>query len=87
MRRVVVDRLGLQRLDDAQFVGHRVQVREDFADLLAALAVLAKGVLRREAIELLTLKLRDRLTLGERLRHRLAVHLGELRLVVQCLQV
>ena len=40
-----------------------------------------------EALQLLALELRDRLALGERLGHRLAVHLGQLRLVVEGLQV
>ena len=35
-------------------------------------------VLRREAGQLLPLELGDRLALGERLGHRLAVHLGQL---------
>ena len=47
------------------------------------LAELLERVLRPEALELLALELRDRLALGERLGHRLAVHLGELRLVVE----
>ncbi len=38
--RVVVDRLGLQRADDADLVGDRADVREDLADLLARLAAL-----------------------------------------------
>ena len=44
-------------------------------------------MLRAEALQLLALQLGDRLALGERLGHRLAVHLGELRLVVERLQV
>ena len=45
------------------------------------------GCCGREAGELGALELGDRLALGERLRHRLAVHLGQLRLVVERLQV
>ena len=37
--------------------------------------------------QLLALQLRDRLALGERLGHRLAVHRGELRLFVEQFQV
>ena len=44
-------------------------------------------MLRPEAVELGALKLGDRLALGERLGHRLAVHLGQLGLVVERLQV
>ena len=35
----------------------------------------------------LPLKLGDRLPLGKGLRHWLAVHLGQFRLVIECLQV
>ena len=57
------------------------------ADLLARLAVLLERVLGGEAGELLPLELRDRHPRGERPRHRLAVHRGELRLVIERLQV
>ena len=87
VRRVVVDRLGHQRPHDADVVGDAADVRKERADLLSRLAVPLELVLRRQALELLILKLRDRLPLGERLRHRLAVHFGELRLVVERLQV
>ena len=62
-------------------------VREQRRDLLPRLAAALERVLRAEAAELLPLQLRDRLALGERLGHRLAVHLGELRLVVEGLEV
>ena len=63
-------------------------VREERRDLLARLARSAgTGAAGRSSLQLLALELRDRLALGERLRHRLAVHLGELRLVVERLQV
>ena len=45
------------------------------------------GCCGREAVQLLPLQLGDRLALGERLGHRLAVHLGQLGLVVERLQV
>ena len=38
-RRIVIDRLGRKRLDEAQFVGHSRQMREQFADGRAALPV------------------------------------------------
>ena len=56
-------------------------------DLLPGLAELLELMLRPEAVQLLPLKLGDRLALGERLGHRLAVHLGQLRLVVERLQM
>ena len=65
----------------------RADVREDLADLLARLAELLERMLRAEAVQLLPLQLGDRLALGERLGHRLAVHLGQLRLVVERFQV
>ena len=69
----------LHRADDADLVGDRAEVREDLADLLARfLPNLLERMLRREAVELLPLKLGDRLALGERLGHRLAVHLRQL---------
>ena len=40
-----------------------------------------------ETVQLLALQLGDRLALGEGLRHRLAVHLAELRLVIKRLEV
>ena len=51
------------------------------------LAEFLEAVLRAEADQRLALQLRDLLALGERFRHGLAVHLGELRLVVEGLQV
>ena len=44
-------------------------------------------MLRAEAAKLLVLELGDRLALGERLGHRLAVQLGQLGLVVEQLEV
>ena len=40
-----------------------------------------------ETLELLILQLGNRLALGERLRHRLAVELGQARLVIKRLQM
>ena len=87
VRRVVIDLLGPHRADDADVVGDAADVREQLADLLAGLAELLEAVLRAEADQLLALQLRDLLALGERLRHRLAVHLGELGLVVEGFEV
>ncbi len=87
MRRVVVDRLGHHRADDADLVGDRAQVRQDRADLLATGSAAAKRMLGSETDQLLPLELSDRHALGERLRHRLAVHLGERRLGVERLQM
>src|SRR5207248_1830333 len=59
----------------------------ELGEVLARLAVALERVLRPEAVELLALQLRDLLALRERLRHRLAVHLRQLRLVVERFQV
>ena len=87
MSRVVVDRLGHHRVDDADVVGDRGQLRKDRAQVLPARSAPLERVLRREADQLRALKLRDRHALGERLGHRLALHLGERGLVVERLQV
>ena len=57
------------------------------AEKLAGLAEFLERMLRCEAVQLLPLKLSDRLTLGKRFRHRLAVHLGQLRFVIEAFQV
>ena len=49
--------------------------------------MLAERRERPEDLQLLALELGDRLALGERLGHRLAVELGELRLVVERLEL
>ena len=86
--RIVVDRLGVEALYDRDPVGDPGgDLREDRADLLAALPHLVKGMLRTEALERLPLELGDLLPLREALRHRLAIHGGELRLVVEGVEV
>jgi hypothetical protein len=80
VRRVVVDRLGGHRADDADVIRDLLDVGEQLGDLLPVLADLVELVLRPEAAQLLALELRDRLALGERLGHRLAGHLGSLGL-------
>src|SRR5262249_22453154 len=61
----------------------RADLGEERRQLLAALAVTRERVLRAEAAQLLALELRDGLAARDRLRHRLAVHRGELRFVVE----
>ena len=60
---------------------------EDSADLDSRITTLPERVLRRHAGQLLALKLRDRLSLGEGFGHRLAVQLCELRPIVERFQV
>ena len=56
-------------------------------NLLTALPAALKGMLWSQADQLCPLELGDRHALGERLGHRLALHLREPRLVVERLQV
>ena len=83
----MVDGLRPRRPDDTELVSNRSDVRKDLADRLPALAEFLEGVLGAEAIELLALQLSDRLSLGIGLGHRLAVHLTELRLVIEGLEM
>ncbi len=85
--RVVVDRLGGHRSDQADLVDHRPDVREQCADLGPLLAKRLERVLRAETKQLLPLKLGELLAPGKAFRHRLAVHRGELRLRVEGLQM
>jgi hypothetical protein len=87
VRRIVVDRVGLQRSDDANVVRDRADVRQYGGDFLPGLAPTLERELRGQALELLVLQLGDWLALGQRGRHRLAVHLGQLRLVIQRFQM
>ena len=87
VRRVVVDLLGPHRPHDARFVDDAADVREQVADQLPRLSELLEAVRRPEAGQLLSLELGNLLSSGERLRHRLAAHVGELRLVVERLEV
>ena len=72
--RVVVDLLGLHRADDADSSAIAPMCGKSVADLLPGSPQRCEGMLRAEAAQLLPLELRDRLALGERLGHRLAVH-------------
>ena len=85
---IVVDRLGVEALHNRDPVGDpRRDLRKDRADLLAAVSRALERVLGSEALQRLPLELGDLLPLGEALRHRLAIHGGELRLVVEGVEV
>ena len=73
----MIDLLGLHRAHDADVVCDAADVRQEIADRLLRLAKFAERGLRPEAQQLFALQLRDWLTFGERFRHRLAVHRGE----------
>ncbi len=87
VRRVVVDLLGLHRANDRNLIRDFAEVRKDMGELLAGLPPALELVLRSERLEFLPLKLRDLLAFGERLRHRLAVQLGQFWFVVERLEV
>jgi hypothetical protein len=71
---------------EADVVDHAADLRKQLADLDLVLPELRELVLRPEAVQRLALKLRELLSLRERLRHRLAIHLRELRLRIEGLQ-
>src|SRR5690606_7429930 len=49
VRRIVLDRLGFKRPNDADIVGHRRDIRKQLRNLLAVFAVLVECVLRSKA--------------------------------------
>ena len=88
MRRVVVDLLRGHRPDDTDVIGNAADMRQCLGDRLAGFAILLKLMLRPKALQrLVALQLRNRLTVGDRLGHPLAVHLGQLRFVVERLEM
>ncbi len=87
VRRIMVDLVRLHRSDDADVVGDRTQMRKARADLLATLPEARKRELRRQAGELLPLQLRDRLAIRKGGGHWLSMQVGQLRLVIERLQM
>ena len=87
VRRIVIDLFGPHRTDDARLVDDAANVREELADHLSRSTERLEPVSRAHARELLSLELRDLLTLRQRFGHRSAAHLGELRLVVERLEM
>ena len=78
---VHIERMMQSLVDDA------AHVRKQVAQHLSGLAEALEFVRGPEANQLLALELRDLLALGKRFRHRLAVHFGELGLVVECFEM
>ncbi len=74
-------------MNDANVVHNRADVLEQLTNLDARLAELLELELRAVATQLLTLQLRDLFAFGETFRHRLFVHLRQLRLVIERLEV
>src|SRR5579885_3207949 len=68
-------------------IGYAANLWEKLANLLPRLPKLLKSMLWAETNERPTLELGNLLSLGERLGHRLAVHFGELWLVIESLQM
>ena len=86
VRRIVIDGFRGHGPHEADFVGGRADLLEQFADLRPGVELLELQ-LRAVADEFGALQLRQLLALGHALRHRLAVHLGQHGLVVEGLQV
>ena len=86
--RIVIDRLRLQRIHDADIVGNAADIGEQRTDLLAGLPVLFERMLWPQTLQLFRiLQLSDRLAFCEGLRNWLAVHFCQLRLVVKSFQM
>jgi len=84
----MVDLLGYHRADNTNLVGDAGDVRKDLANLLLRLAPLAERMLRAQATQFLgSLKLCNRLAIGQRFGDGLAVHFRQGRLVIECLQM
>jgi hypothetical protein len=84
----MIDRIGMKRPNDTHVIcASGCKLRPDLGDHLPTLPPRLKWMLRRKAIELLTLKLSDLLSLRNRLRHCLTMHLSQLGLVIKRLQV
>ena len=83
----MVDLKGAHRIDHAQFVGHRGDVRQRVGNPLAAAAVLFELGLRPHRLEFFALQLSDLLAFGEFFGHRLAVQFGKFRFVVEGFQM
>jgi hypothetical protein len=65
VRRIVVDLIGVQRLDHAQLVGDAAEMRKDFRDLQTRCAALPERAERPHCVQRLVLQLRQLLALGE----------------------
>jgi hypothetical protein len=87
MRWIMIDRLGVHRADDANFISYRADVWKKLIHPSATFAELLKPPLRPETLQRRTLQLRELLPLRERIRHWFSVHFRELRLPIECLQV
>jgi hypothetical protein len=74
--RVVVDLFGVEGANDAELISNATNMFEKGANVLAALPEGLEWMLRRKAFEVLSLKLSNGLTTGNRLRHGLSIHLG-----------
>ena len=81
----MVDRLGVQRLDEAEVVGDRGGVRQQFADPRAALAVLLELELARRDRERLLRRghAGEPLPLADRIGQLLREEILQLRLVIE----
>ena len=83
VRRIVVDLHRTHRLHDRNIIRQFRNVRKNIGNHLTGFTMTTEAMLRPHAGERLPLQLCNRLAVGERCRHRLAVHLREFRLVVE----
>ncbi len=80
----MIDGIGMERPHEADVIGTALcEARPDGADALSRFTPLLKSMLRREADQSLALQLGDLLTSRDAFGHRLAIHLGELGLVIE----
>ena len=83
----MVDLFSHHRPNDADIVRHFAVPRQEVADELATLTILAKLCQMPLNLQCRSLQLSDRLPGGERLRHRLTVHFVKLRFVIERLKM
>ena len=84
---IVIDLFGVQGADDAKVVRDAADVRKQRRDFLPRLAPFPELTKRSAREQLGVLQLGELLTLGERVRERLAVEFFELGLEIETLQV
>ena len=88
-RRIVIDRLREHRLHKTQVIHHPSCVRQQFANPRARASVLCKvkHALRQRKARLIRRHSRQSLSLPDRVRQVLTVHLGQHRFVIEALQL
>ena len=83
----MIDRIGRHGANEANIVNNSTNIGEQGADLGSIAAVFGEWKNRSQAEKFFSLKLRQLLTSSETLRHRFAIHLGQLGLRIVKLQM